>query len=80
MSREEALPLVQLINQHDEHYCAEVHFLPPATDRRTEALIVLMERASRRPVGSFFHPEEYDARAGGENLGRRMMEKHARPQ
>ena len=65
MSREQAVPLVQVINRHDARYQAEAHFLlgmGSATAGTAEAIVLLTDRTSRQAVASFSDANAYPRR------------------
>lgn len=65
MSKDEAIPLVQYINRHDDRLRAEVHFITGTSPwQDVEALVLLTERGTQRSLPPLFHHEEYNRRFG----------------
>jgi hypothetical protein len=58
MNREEAVPLVQFINRHDARHQAEAVFLCGTGDA-VDAMVLLTNRTSGRPVASLRRVDDY---------------------
>lgn len=60
MDSREVIPLVQFINRHDDRYRAEPHFLAGG-----EAMVVLLDGVTRRPLPPILRVDDYLADARG---------------